>query len=162
MSSNPYNLNKDQLHYVEQISRSMNTLAVSLFLFVVGGFLFIADLDTFKFNFTITEAPAQAEVLADEGLIENGIHVASGLIAMDGYQTVYNTCAGRCHSIKLVVQNHQTRKGWKDIIVWMQETQNLNDLGSDEKIILDYLSMYYAPEDKGRRENLKNIDWYEL
>jgi hypothetical protein len=48
------------------------------------------------------------------------------------------------------------------MIDWMQETQGLEDLGEHEPLILDYLAKYYAPQKKGRRPNLENIEWYEL
>ncbi len=67
-----------------------------------------------------------------------------------------------CHSSKLVIQNRATREGWESIIRWMQETQNLWELGSNQPIILNYLVRNYAPEAAGRRANLKNIEWYEL
>ena len=44
----------------------------------------------------------------------------------------------------------------------MQETQNLWDLGSGEEIIVNYLATHYAPTEKGRRQNLADIEWYEL
>ena len=100
-------------------------------------------------------------VVEDIDKIENGIHVASGLIAEDGYKLVYGSCSG-CHSLKLVTQNRATREGWLEMIRWMQETQDLPDLEEREGPILDYLGKYYAPEKKGRRENLENIAWYEL
>jgi hypothetical protein len=55
-----------------------------------------------------------------------------------------------------------SREGWKATIVWMQETQNLWDLGANEELILNYLSKNYAPTDKGRRQNLEITEWYEL
>jgi len=48
------------------------------------------------------------------------------------------------------------------MIRWMQQTQNLWDLGEDEEAIVTYLATYYAPEQKGRREVLTNIEWYNL
>ena len=93
--------------------------------------------------------------------IENGIHIPSGLIVDDGVDMVIRTC-GACHSLDLVTQNKADRKGWKDIIVWMQETQGLWDLGPSEDIILTYLAKNYAPVDEGRRRNLDQIEWYEL
>ena len=93
--------------------------------------------------------------------IKNGIHLSSGLIVDEGIEIVNATCAA-CHSIDLVTQNRADSKGWKDIIVWMQETQGLWDLGPNESIIISYLAKNYAPEDTGRRRNLKNIEWYEL
>ena len=98
---------------------------------------------------------------ADPDTVENGIHLASGLVAEPGYEIVVRQCTG-CHSGELVRQNRMTREGWEATIRWMQETQNLWDLGANEAEILDYLSAYYAPEYKGRRPNLEGIDWYEL
>lgn len=97
----------------------------------------------------------------DSADIENGIHVPTGLIVDDGCQDVMVTC-GACHSLDLVTQNRATRTGWKDIIVWMQETQKLWDLGDKEVIILDYLAKNYAPENTGRRKNIENVEWYNL
>lgn len=93
--------------------------------------------------------------------VENGIHTPTGLIVDDGIEQVISTC-GACHSLDLVTQNKADRKGWKDIIVWMQETQDLWDLGETEDIILSYLAKNYAPVDEGRRRNLDNLEWYEL
>ena len=93
--------------------------------------------------------------------IENGIHVRTGLIDADGLMTVVNNCTN-CHSAKLVTQNRMNREGWEQTIRWMQKTQNLWDLGANEAVILDYLSTHYAPQKKGRRQNLVNLEWYEL
>ncbi|MEQ9288208.1 MAG: cytochrome C [Cyclobacteriaceae bacterium] len=96
-----------------------------------------------------------------ENEVVDGLHVASGLIADTGYETVLTNCT-KCHSSKLVIQNRASREGWESMIRWMQETQKLWDLGENETIILDYLSKNYAPEKKGRRAPLKGIEWYEL
>lgn len=97
----------------------------------------------------------------DSSEIKNGIHVPTGFKEGDGLFEVVISCTP-CHSAKLVTQNRATKEGWIGIIKWMQETQNLWDLGENEAIIVDYLSTHYAPENKGRRENLKDIDWYDL
>ncbi|MBL4593223.1 MAG: monoheme cytochrome C [Flavobacteriales bacterium] len=99
--------------------------------------------------------------ISAESLIENGIDLESGLIVDEGYEVVRGTC-GACHSLSLVTQNSATREGWKDVIVWMQKTQKLWDLGESEVVILDYLEKNYAPKEQGRRASLKNIEWYEL
>ena len=108
------------------------------------------------------DVPIQQIQLA-EGLdrVENGIHLASGLIADKGYNLVAATC-GSCHSTKLVTQNRATKDGWRDMIRWMQKTQKLWDLGLNEEIILDYLAKNYPPVESGRRKNIINIKWYEL
>lgn len=97
----------------------------------------------------------------DSTSIKDGIHIPTGLIVDDGVYEVMTTC-GACHSIDLVTQNRASRQGWKDIIVWMQETQKLWDLGEKEVIILDYLAKNYAPENTGRRKGLEDVEWYNL
>ncbi len=93
----------------------------------------------------------------------NGIHVATGLMYGPGITIVQRHCLA-CHSSKLITQNSATREGWEQTIRWMQLTQGLWDLGSDESIVLEYLEKYYAPVEKGRRLvlNQDEIVWYEL
>lgn len=74
---------------------------------------------------------------------------------------VVANCTG-CHSGKLVTQNRASKEGWRNMIRWMQETQNLWQLGDNEEKILEYLSTNYAPQDQGRRTGLKVEGWYEL
>lgn len=97
----------------------------------------------------------------DEDRIVNGIHVRTGLIDGEGLMEVVNNCTN-CHSSKLVTQNRMNRERWAATIDWMQETQNLWDLGGNEEIIINYLVQNYPPQKKGRRQALTNIDWYEL
>jgi hypothetical protein len=97
----------------------------------------------------------------DEDLIENGIHVRTGLLDGEGLMTVVNNCTN-CHSAKLVIQNRMDTESWATTIDWMQRTQNLGELGANEEIIINYLVTNYPPQKVGRRSNLTNIDWYEL
>jgi hypothetical protein len=97
----------------------------------------------------------------DEDRIENGIHVRTGLIKAEGLMEVVYNCTN-CHSSKLVIQNRMNRESWIATIRWMQETQNLADLGLNEEIIVSYLVTNYPPVKKGRREVLSNIEWYTL
>jgi cytochrome c1 len=103
------------------------------------------------------------EILAevDEDLIENGIHIRTGFIDDVGLMTVVNNCT-TCHSSKLVIQNRMNTDRWNATIKWMQKTQNLWELGPNQKIIVDYLVKNYPPIEKGRRASLTNINWYEL
>ncbi len=96
----------------------------------------------------------------DESEIVNGIHIKTGLVAGEGLTAVINNCTN-CHSAKLVTQNRATKEGWTQVIRWMQETQNLWELGEHEEVIVSYLSTHYAPEAKGRRKPL-DVEWYEL
>ncbi len=97
----------------------------------------------------------------NEDKIENGIHLKTGFIDDTGLMTVVNNCTN-CHSSKLVIQNRMNADRWNATIVWMQETQNLWELGDNQKVIVDYLVKNYPPIDKGRREGITKIDWYEL
>ncbi|MCL5244416.1 monoheme cytochrome C [Cellulophaga sp. 20_2_10] len=93
--------------------------------------------------------------------VENGIHLRTGFVDDDGLMTVVTNCTS-CHSAKMVTQNRMTKERWIATIRWMQETQNLWDLGKNEDIIVNYLAKNYAPKNMGRRANLENIEWYEL
>jgi len=96
-------------------------------------------------------------------LIEDGIHVRTGLIDDINLEVVIQNCTS-CHSAQLITQNRATRQGWQDMIRWMQKSQGLADLGIYEPKILDYLSTHYAPQKIGRRQNLntEEIEWYVL
>ena len=131
---------------------------------VVGGFLVYLMIDP-----TLSAFSPEPEALVvvtppeedDFDKIENGIHLRTGFVEGEGLMTVVNNCTN-CHSAKLVTQNRMNAEGWRSTIKWMQETQNLWDLGKNEDIIVAYLATYYAPGEKGRRQNLENIQWYAL
>ncbi|MEM1218855.1 MAG: hypothetical protein AAGH79_08075 [Bacteroidota bacterium] len=95
--------------------------------------------------------------------IIDGVHVQTGLIVAEGFDIVRGTCTA-CHSAKLITQNRATRSGWKQMIIWMRETQGLWDLGDQEPIILNYLAKHYAPKETGRRPQIDvaAIEWYIL
>ncbi|SDE24280.1 hypothetical protein SAMN05421636_10481 [Pricia antarctica] len=97
----------------------------------------------------------------DPNRIENGIHVRTGLTDAPGLQETVANCTS-CHSAKLVMQNRMSAERWHATIRWMQETQNLWPLGANEAIIVNYLTTNYPPKNKGRRETLVGVDWYEL
>lgn len=100
------------------------------------------------------------EEMALEGVV-NGIDTLSGMAYDENFELVRAKCIS-CHSPKLITQNRATREGWKAMLDWMYETQNLQDLGEDEPVILDYLAKHYAPKKEGRRANLEDIEWYVL
>lgn len=115
-----------------------------------------------------SDVETQGEEYSTEGFIQieekdivDGIHVPTGLKNAEGLKAVVNNCTN-CHSAKLVMQNRMTAERWAATIDWMQESQNLWDLGENEQVIIDYLVTNYPPERKGRRASLKDIEWYEL
>lgn len=155
-------MNKEEIYgaQVEKLYRLLMLFFV-LFVMVSGGLMYyIYNPDMLDFN-SNEDTIAVAPVEVDEDLIENGIHVRTGLIDADGLMTVVNNCTN-CHSAKLVTQNRMTAERWDATIKWMQETQNLWDLGGNQEIIVNYLVTNYPPIAKGRRMILTDINWYEL
>jgi len=126
----------------------------------VGLVSYIINPELFDFNPKI-ETVDIVPIEEDEDRIENGIHVRTGLVDAEGLMTVVNNCTN-CHSAKLVTQNRMTAERWDATIKWMQETQNLWDLGKNQEIIVNYLVANYPPISKGRRMALTDIDWYDL
>ena len=144
--------------------KEVNTKLKRLFgLYVIIGLVFVSymispDLYDFKNESQISE---MVPIEIDEDLIKNGIHVRTGLIEAEGLMIVVNNCTN-CHSAKLVTQNRMSTERWNATIRWMQETQNLWELGEYQEVIVNYLVTNYPVKDVGRRAVLTNIDWYEL
>ena len=101
------------------------------------------------------------DIEEDTDEIVDGVHVRTGFVQAPGMQEVINNCTN-CHSAKLVTQNRMNKSGWTATIRWMQKTQNLWELGENEELIINYLAKNYGPIQKGRREGLKDIEWYPL
>ncbi|GMN10324.1 hypothetical protein MTsPCn9_12610 [Croceitalea sp. MTPC9] len=160
--------NKDK---IQNSFKQIRHLAIGVFcvFMAMGGILLylMADptLSAFKSNSgkeVATEyVPVPENDEADFDKIENGIHVRTGFVEGEGLMLVVNNCTN-CHSAKLVTQNRMSKERWLATIRWMQETQNLWDLGGNEEPIVNYLATYYAPTEEGRRKNLNGIEWYEL
>lgn len=147
----------------ERVARHVSVLAILTSLLAVL-FVFISILPEVFHRAFVPDQAAMAvvadTVTIDDGIV-NGIHVETGFVVDDNWQVVVATCTA-CHSAKLVTQNRADRDGWTKMIRWMQKTQKLWDLGDNEALILDYLAKNYAPQKKGRRARLTNIEWYDL
>lgn len=148
---------------VKAIHRLMLLLLGLMGMTAVGVVLLMTQPDVFsagndKPDSSYVDIPQEEE---DFDKVENGIHVRTGLKAAEGYMEVVNNCTN-CHSAQLVIQNRMNEERWLATIRWMQETQNLWDLGKNEEIIIRYLVANYPPVKRGRRSNLENIEWYEL
>lgn len=153
--------------------RGFNQLLTSFILVIVAVcliFLVILWLDRYdtpQQNNLPTEKEDQNSQLSNSAstndVVENGIHVPTGLKVGEGYEIVQAACL-TCHSAKLITQNRATREGWHEMILWMQATQGLGNLGNMEPIILDYLATNYAPDESSRRPvlNPDQIEWYIL
>ena len=155
-------LSEEERRAVSDLVRYMNTLVYVVFALVGMAFLIVYGFPEFSLQSEEPpDEPEQTLAAVDTAAIENGMHVPTGLIAAKGFNIVAQQCTG-CHSARLITQNRANREGWKGIISWMQETQNLWDLGPNEAIILDYLSTHYAPDSTGRRKPLVIEEWYEM
>lgn len=138
-------------------------------LMTIGGFImlytFYPESSLFLMSAPIEKQMESSDSLARSPVksieIQDGVHLETGFVKDEGMRVVINNCTN-CHSAKLVTQNRMSREAWQATIKWMQETQNLWDLGENEPIILDYLAKNYAPESKGRRQNLTIDKWYVL
>ena len=157
----------DQQEKFRAMVKGVHGLLMTVFLFVsistVILVLVMVDPTLSVFSGGDSSGAELAQVVeeVDEDRIENGVHVRTGLVAADGYMEVVNNCTA-CHSAKLVTQNRMNAQRWAETIDWMQETQNLWDLGKNEEIIINYLVTNYPPQKIGRRAALTNIEWYEL
>ncbi|MDN3644042.1 monoheme cytochrome C [Lutimonas halocynthiae] len=124
-----------------------------LILFVGGLFLYVQS------NNKPQNIPNDPVFTSNE--IENGIHVRTGLKEGEGLMVVVAHCTA-CHSAQLIIQNRMNKERWNATIRWMQETQNLWELGAQQEVIVNYLVKNYPVYSKGRRENLQDIEWYKL
>ena len=134
-----------------------------LIVFILVGVTITAALIWFSLHFLFNEKWEQSidkrSVPNDE--ILDGIHLQTGLKEDEGLMTVVTHCTA-CHSAQLIIQNRMNKERWNATIRWMQETQNLWELGDNQNVIVNYLVKNYPVYNKGRRENLQNIQWYEL
>jgi len=135
--------------------RQLQQILLALFLFLMT---VVLSLCSQPGDTTSQEQPTDSLTVIQAG---DSLDAVTGLVMDDALPLVKGNCVG-CHSAKLITQNRATREGWKSMIVWMQETQKLWDLGENEDEILDYLAKHYAPEQVGRRQNLQQVEWYDL
>jgi hypothetical protein len=153
---------KDFRESVKKIYHAM--LLVFVLFGIVASFLIYGMIDPGLSLFRQNDA-VEDYTLVDEDenwdKIENGIHLRTGLKDGVGLMETVNNCTN-CHSAKLVTQNRMDATRWAATIDWMQETQNLWDLGANEAIIINYLVTNYPVKKKGRRVTLENIEWYDL
>lgn len=96
----------------------------------------------------VTPAPVRSAPSDDEYL---------GLPDAPGREEVAAYC-GACHSLRLVVQQGQTREGWQELLTWMYEEQEMPELEPDEeKLVLDYLAKYVGPDTHRQRLKAQGV-----
>jgi hypothetical protein len=146
----------DQKYFLKIIKSSLQILIAGILaLFVLIFTLFLT------IYFPRDKHPTNTSIASSETIIST-VELEPSVLADDPNIKIIEANCTACHSAKLIVQNRATREGWKSMIVWMQKNQKLWDLGKNEDLILDYLAKNYAPEEKGRRSYLKEIEWYVL
>jgi hypothetical protein len=152
----------EKQNFTRQLKRATLIIQVAIGLTLASVILLVYSyIDPTLSAFMPEQEPAPIAVSEDRNKIEDGIHVRTGLIEADGLMAVVNNCTN-CHSSKLVIQNRMNAERWNATIKWMQETQNLWDLGDNQEIIVNYLVSNYPPKSIGRRQNLAEVDWYVL
>jgi hypothetical protein len=149
--------------FLEKIKKAKRTAYYAIFFSLIASvlLLFVVYNPSLSIFENKNSDIAYSNIEQDEDKIENGVHLRTGLIDAEGLMTVVNNCTN-CHSAKLVTQIRMNTERWNETIKWMQKTQNLWDLGENQKIIVNYLVSNYPPIAKGRRMVLKDIDWYKL
>ncbi|MFM1879456.1 MAG: hypothetical protein RLZZ241_2322 [Bacteroidota bacterium] len=154
------NNNRDRNNRLQSVYRALIPVALGAVLIVL---VFVLQQKQGKEEYPDFDEASEIQENPEPDIdqIVNGIHVRTGFVDDEGLMTVVANCTA-CHSASLVTQNRMSREGWEGLIRWMQETQNLWDLGPNESVILDYLAANYAPKKKGRRQQLTGIEWYEL
>ena len=75
----------------------------------------------------------------------------TGLVTATGWEDVRAHCGG-CHAYSVVTNQRANRDAWRDMIRWMQRTQNLWQIPQEtETRILDYLAENYGPDEAVRQ-----------
>ena len=151
------------------VPKNTRKLAYGTLLLLVAGAGYLIYRGQRARHPSATNQPASTTASAKERAVPKpvasvveGKDAATGLVAEGNWLVVRDNCTA-CHSSKLILQAKLSRENWLGKIRWMQRTQKLWDLGSNEPLILDYLAKHYAPaQNPGRRPPLKDIQWYVL
>ena len=81
----------------------------------------------------------------------------TGLVIAEDWELVRDNCTA-CHGAGHIIHQRGSRQTWKDIIRWMQATQNLWQFEPEvEERILDYLATHYPPGESARRPPLSRL-----
>ncbi len=99
----------------------------------------------------INYAPAYAAL---DPLLNNAIADAAslfdpgddywGLPRSQGYEETAAYCTA-CHSLRIVMQQRQTRDGWDYLLTWMRDKQGMAEpFPEDRELLLDYLTREFG------------------
>ncbi len=102
--------------------------------------------------FVLVSSHLTTQVIAED--TSGSLDPVSGLIVAEHWELARAHC-GACHSYRLVTANRGDRQYWLDTLRWMQRTQNLWPIPSEqESALLDYLAANYNETEWGRRPPL--------
>jgi hypothetical protein len=152
--------------YKEELPNVLNRLKfliwgvvlVLIFILVGGSFVLFFQSNEIQY---IEQMSSDEEWEEDEFEIVNGQEVTTGLLVDKNWTLIKRHCT-QCHTTKIITQNRASREGWENMISWMQETQNLWDLGEDHDGVIDYLTRNYGIVKNGIYSELIIEDWYEI
>jgi hypothetical protein len=130
---------------------------VVIFTLVGGSYALFFQKNQVEF----VEQIAQDSEWEEDYEIEDGKEVSTGLWVDKNWTLVKRHCT-QCHTTKIITQNRASKEGWAGMILWMQETQNLWDLGEDLEGVLDYLSRNYGVATNGVNSEMVIEQWYEI
>ena len=69
-----------------------------------------------------------------------------GLPRSNGFEETAAYCTA-CHSLRIVMQQQQTRDGWDYLLTWMSEKQGMaKPYPDDRELLLDYLTREFGSE----------------
>lgn len=86
-------------------------------------------------------APAEAPQASQPEEYEFGV-----LFDAPGVEETFYACSA-CHSERIVAQQGLTRSGWKEVLTWMVEEQDMTQIDEpDYSTIIDYLSANYGED----------------
>lgn len=95
---------------------------------------------------TPLEVAASAETVDSETPAVEGMTDFGILFPAPGVEETFYACTA-CHSERIVAQQGLTRDHWDDVLVWMVEEQEMDEIEEpDRSAILDYLSAHYGED----------------
>jgi hypothetical protein len=149
---------------IMRFSKLMKRMNIAIILFILASIWFIAGAPNLFFlnnKKLSSDSEKEMSLVSDQYEYPFKIDEESGLILDKYVELVKDNCTS-CHSAKLITYTSADSTQWHEMIIWMQQTQGLWDLGSNEKSIIEYLSKHYgATNRQNQSQDIINI-WYEI
>ncbi len=151
-------LTPNEREIISRFSKLMKKMNIVIILFIIVSIWIIAGgFDLFVKNDEKLKPTTEKENNTDSNIIDE----ETGLIIDTNVELVKVNCTS-CHSASLIIYTSVDSTQWHDIIKWMQKTQGLWDLGSNEKPIIEYLSKNYGISHSQNQPDEFINTWYEI